>query len=225
MARIRFSTRLVTTGASGWMPPLAATASSHACARCSWSSRIVELEAVEAVGVEVDGDACRRRASSAIGPPRKASGETCPTTSPTDPPENRPSVMSATVMSPRPAQRGDRATSGRASRACPARRGALVADDDDVAVGERVGGVLERGDERRLALEHAGATGELPVDDAALDARDLQDGAALGREVAAQQAEAAGGLERRAHGEHDLAVGRRRVEPLELLGQASRRCR
>ena len=119
----------------------------------------------------------------------------------------------------RPTQRGDarRRVEHLGHARCAAR--ALVADDDDVAVGERVGRVLERGDERRLALEHAGAAGEPPVDDATLDAGHLQDGAALGREVAREQAEPTGGLERRAHREHDLAVGRRRVEPLDLLGQ------
>mmetsp|Transcript_43205 Transcript_43205/g.92018 ORF Transcript_43205/g.92018 Transcript_43205/m.92018 type:complete len:209 (-) Transcript_43205:1238-1864(-) len=40
--------------------------------------------------------------SKAIGPPTCASGETCPTQKPCEPPLNRPSVMSATSL-PRPA--------------------------------------------------------------------------------------------------------------------------
>ena len=93
--------------------------------------------------------------------------------------------MSAIGDASCPAQRRD--ARRRVEHLGHARRAAraLVADDDDVAVGERVGVVLERVDERALALEHAGTAGEPAVDDAPLDARHLQDRAALGRQVAA----------------------------------------
>jgi hypothetical protein len=98
-------------------------------------------------------------------------------------------------------------------------RGALVADDRDVTVRKGVGGILQRGDERRLALEHARAAGEPAADDAAFDSRHLQDGSAVGREVPLQQAEAARGLERCAHRVDDVAFGHGGVEPTDLLGQ------
>ena len=119
-----------------------------------------------------------------------------------------------------PAQRGDARRrveqlghAGRAARA-------LVADDDHVVVGERVG---RRPRARRSSARSLLKTRARPVNtpsvDAALDAGDLEDGAAVGREVAAQQAEAAGRLERRRRRVDDVAVGRRRVEPRDLLGQ------
>ena len=59
----------------------------------------------------------------------------------------------------------------------------------------------------------------MPSVDAALDAGELEDRAAVGREVAAQQAEAARRLERLRDGVDHLAVRRRRVEPRDLLGE------
>ena len=40
--------------------------------------------------------------NNAIGPPSCASGDTCPTTNPCEPPENLPSVIKATSL-PKPA--------------------------------------------------------------------------------------------------------------------------
>lgn len=56
--------------------------------------------------------------------------------------------------------------------------------------------MLKSGDERTLTVEDAGPTGEDTVVDTAFDASDLEDRAAVGREVAAEQAQAAGVLER-----------------------------
>ena len=56
MARMRVSTRLETTGASGWAPSFAATAVVPRRAARVVRAGVVELVAVEAVGVEVDDD-------------------------------------------------------------------------------------------------------------------------------------------------------------------------
>ena len=74
-------------------------------------------------------------------------------------------------------------------------------------------------DQLPLAVEDAGATGEDAVVEPALDAGDLQDGAAVGREVAAQQAQPAGVLERLGDGVGHVAIGPRRIEPADLLGE------
>ena len=68
---------------------------------------------------------------SAIGPPTAASGETCPIISPRVPPENRPSVSSATD-SPRPGADERAGDPEHLLHPGPADR-ALVPDHDDVA--------------------------------------------------------------------------------------------
>ena len=101
---------------------------------------------------------------------------------------------------------------GRAARA-------LVADDDHVVVGEVVGALVEGEDQVALGVEDPRPAGEHAVDDAALHARQLQDGAAVGRQVAAQQSQPPGGFEGLGAGVDDLVVGGRRREARHLLGQ------
>ena len=74
---------------------------------------------------------CRRRGGAAIGPPRNASGATWPTIRPWVAPEKRPSVISAT-SSPSPSPTSARGDVQHLAHPRAA-RGALVADDDDVA--------------------------------------------------------------------------------------------
>ena len=81
------------------------------------------------------------------------------------------------------------------------------------------GYLVERVDEVALAVEDAGATTEDAVVDAALDAGDLQDGATLGRQVAAEETQAAGVLEGLVDLVDDVFVRCGRVQPAELLGQ------
>ena len=69
---------------------------------------------------------------NAIGPPSTASGATWPTHRPVVPPENRPSVISSTSL-PRPGAL-DGAGDGQHLAHARSALGALVADDDDVAV-------------------------------------------------------------------------------------------
>ena len=115
----------------------------------------------------------------AIGPPRMASGATCPMTRPTEPPEKRPSVMSAIVI-PFCRQRvvirrrgvEHLRHAGRAART-------FVADHDHVAVGEHVGRLGRAPDERGLAVEDARAADEDAVFQPTLDAGDLDHGAAV----------------------------------------------
>ena len=77
-------------------------------------------------------------ATRAIGPPSSASGATWPITSPTDPPENRASVMRAMVMW-RWRHSAVIREVGSSSSGMPGRApGSLVADDHHVVVLERV---------------------------------------------------------------------------------------
>src|SRR3954447_20069338 len=171
-----------------------------------------------------------------IGPPWTASGATWATMKPWVAPEKRPSGMrapaSATPPPPTPARpaRAPRTPSGDGQHLAHAGAAgrALVADDDDVAGLDLA---LRHGGHRRfLVLEHG--RGALVVDP--LVAGELHD-AAVGREVAAQDREAAGGLDRVVdRADDDLALGLLRlggvladraagdghrvlVEPAELL--------
>jgi hypothetical protein len=92
-------------------------------------------------------------------------------TRPTEPPEKRASVMSAIVMPFWPTERRD--ARGRIEELRHAGRAArpFVADDHHVVVGEDRRRVLERGDERRLAVEDARPPVKTPSSHAALDAR------------------------------------------------------
>ena len=81
----------------GWMPPFAATTFSHAALRLLEDRRVGELRAVELVLVEVGNDFVAVL-DQAMGPPSAASGPTWPITRPTEPPEKRASVISATVI-------------------------------------------------------------------------------------------------------------------------------
>ena len=137
--------------------------------------------------------------SAASGPPFDASGATWPTMNPCVAPEKRPSVTSATE-SERPSPTiaaGDvehLAHAGAAVRA-------LVADHDDVA-GDDLAGLDRRErlllgveDPGRAAVERAVVAGEL-------------DRAALGREVAVEDGDAAARLQRRLDRHDDrLALG------------------
>ena len=71
----------------------------------------------------------------------------------------------------------------------------------------------------RSPLKHAGPTREDAVLHAALDAGDLEDRPAHGRQIAAQQAQPAGVLEGLVDREDHLPVRRGRVEPAQLLRQ------
>ena len=137
--------------------------------------------------------------TAAIGPPSAASGAMWPAMKPRVAPEKRPSVSSATRLAEAlpHERRGDREHLAHARAADRA----LVADDDDVARLDLAGG--DRLHRVLLALEHA--RGALVV--AALVARELHD-AALGRDVAAQDREPAGRLDRVVERADDLlAVG------------------
>ena len=125
--------------------------------------------------------------TAAIGPPRGASGATWPAMKPWVAPEKRPSVSSATE-SPSPSPTSAAVTCEHLAHAGAA-GGALVADHHDVAGLDRL--ALDRGEGVLLGLEHARRAAVL----AAVVAGEL-DHAALGREVAAQDREAAVGLER-----------------------------
>ena len=81
----------------GWMPPLSATALSHAAlrlARIAGSDSAVQFSSSLLRSATISSPS----SISAIGPPSAASGPTWPITSPTDPPEKRASVISATTM-------------------------------------------------------------------------------------------------------------------------------
>ena len=70
-----------------------------------------------ALRVDVDRRSMSPSSTSAIGPPSAASGATCPIIRPWVPPENRPSVSSATRLAQPLAH--ERAGDARASPACP----------------------------------------------------------------------------------------------------------
>ena len=135
----------------------------------------------------------------AIGPPSAASGATWPIIRPWVPPENRPSVSSATE-SPRPSPTSAPVTCSISCMPGPADR-ALVADDDDVAGLDLLG--ADRVVAGRLRVEDAGRSAVL----AALVAGEL-DHAAVGRQRAVQDRQAAGRLERRLERDDDLLAGR-----------------
>ena len=73
--------------------------------------------------------------SAAIGPPRAASGATWPAMKPCVAPEKRPSVISATLVAE--ALADERGGDGQHLAHARPTRGALVADHDDVAGGDR----------------------------------------------------------------------------------------
>ena len=224
VARIRASTRSVTGTASGWTPPLPSAAARHAAARRFEHVGVAELHAVEAVGVQVDhnGVAVLHQRDR---PPEDGLGRDV-----ADDQTDR-STREACVGHQRDgdvalsAQRGD--PRGRVEQfghpGCAPRP--LVADHHHVVVLEAVRMPVERLDEGALAVEHAGAAGEDAVLHAPFDAGHLEDGAAIGSEVAAQQAQSAGVLEglRR--------PGRSRPRPeaagpvVVAVRPASRRCR
>ena len=137
--------------------------------------------------------------TTAIGPPSAASGATWPIIRPWVPPENRPSVRSATE-SPSPSPTSAAGDLEHLLHARPADR-ALVADDDDVAGHDllRTDGVVAG----RLGVEHAGRAAVL----AALVAGQLDD-AAVRRERAVEDGQPAVRLERRLERVDDLLAGR-----------------
>ena len=136
---------------------------------------------------------------AAIGPPATASGATCPAIRPRVAPEKRPSVSRATDVAE--ARAHDRR--GHAEHLAHARTalGAFVADHDDVAGLDGAG--LDGGEGRFLALEHP----RRPLVPGQRRAGHLHH-AALRRDVAVQHEQAAGGLERRVEGPHDVLSGR-----------------
>ncbi|MBX9920533.1 MAG: hypothetical protein K2Y33_12020 [Mycolicibacterium frederiksbergense] len=89
--------------------------------------------------------------------------------------------------------------------------GALVADDDDIAVGD--GAVLQRIERRSFTLENPrGALEHIGVEPGGLDHR------ALGRQRAVQDGDAAGRVDRVVHGAEHLAVRVRRFDMGQVLG-------
>ena len=154
--------------------------------------------------------------TSAIGPPSCASGVTCPTMKPCEPPEKRPSVTSATrVAQPGAHQRrGGRQHLGHAG---PALR-ALVADHDHAAA--RDPALLDGGQHRLFLVEDLRRPGEAE----AFLARELGD-RAVRREAAAQDLDVAGRLDRIVPGpDHRLAL--REVGPARRGSRpACGRCR
>ena len=84
---------------------------------------------------------------------------------------------------------------------------------------KRSGVLVERVEQRLLALEHARLAAEDVVLQAALDAGELEDRREVRRQVAAQHAQAAGRLVGLLDGVDDLAVGLLRAEALDLRGQ------
>ena len=123
----------------------------------------------------------------AIGPPSAASGATWPIIRPCVPPEKRPSVSSATE-SPRPSPTSAAGDLQHLLHPGPADR-ALVADDDHVAGLDPL--AADRVVAGRLRVEHPGRAAML----AALVAGQLDD-AAVGRERAVEDGQAAVRLER-----------------------------
>ena len=150
--------------------------------------------------VDVDRDLVAVARRAAIGPPRAASGATWPAMKPWVAPEKRPSVSSATC-SPRPSPTIAAVTREHLAHAGAAGR-ALVADHDDVA---RAGS--RRAVTAAIAASSPSNTRAGPRVAAALVAGELHD-AAVGREVAAQDREAAGRLERVVERAHDVLAGR-----------------
>ena len=138
--------------------------------------------------------------TAAIGPPTSASGATWPTMKPRVAPEKRPSVSSAT-SSPSPSPTSA-AGDARASRACRGRR-----------PGPRCGSRRRRRPRSARAVTAAIASSSHSNTRAGPAWCDrswpesLIDGA-LGREVAAQDRQAAGRLDRVVDGPHDLLAGR-----------------
>ncbi len=137
--------------------------------------------------------------TAAIGPPRAASGATWPIISPCVPPENRPSVMSATE-SPRPSPTSAAVTLQHLLHAGAADR-TLVADDDHVARLDLpvADGLVAVG----LRIEDASRPAMLP----SLVAGELHDAAFRG-ERAVQDGQPAGRLERRLDRANDRLAGR-----------------
>ena len=228
VARIRASTRSVTGVASGWTPPLPSTAAARL-------GRGPSAPACPGV-TELRGSRCGRSfrsttmvspsSTSAIGPPRKASGADVP-----DDQADRSargsaaSVIRAMVMLPLAAER--RNARGRVEQLWHPRSaaGAFVPDHHHVVVLEAVRTVFERLHEGTFAVEHAGSPREHAVLDPAFDAGDFEDRPALGGEVAAQKAESAGVLEGLVDRVDHVLVGSRRVESPHPLGQRLAGCR
>jgi hypothetical protein len=117
------------------------------------------------------------------------------------------------------AQRGD--PRRRIEQLGHARRAArtLVPDHHHVAVLEPLRRGRQRLDQCRLTVEDAGSSGEPAVVHAALDSGQLDDRAAVRSEVAAEQPQAAGRLERRRQRVDHLAVRRGRGQPGDLSGE------
>jgi hypothetical protein len=117
------------------------------------------------------------------------------------------------------AERGDRRRgieeSGRARRTS----WTLVADHHHVAILEPFGCGGDRLDQRRLTVEDAGAAHEPSPGHPALDVGELDHGAAVRGEVAVKQPQATHWLERCGQRMNHLAVGRRRIETGDLLGE------
>jgi len=118
-----------------------------------------------------------------IRPPSAASGETWPIERPEEPPEKRPSVISAQAL-PRPFDFSSSWVEHLLHAGAAAR--ALIDDHDDVAGLDPVG--QDRLDRGVLALQHARRTCEF--EDAGIDAGRLHD-AAVGGDVAVEHGEAA----------------------------------
>src|SRR5205807_6185753 len=78
---------------------------------------------------------------------------------------------------------------------------------------------LERVDQSGLAVEDTRTAAEHTVGKPALETGDLEDGSAVGGEVAAQQPQTAGVLVRLGSRVDDVAVGCGRIEPADLRGE------
>ena len=97
--------------------------------------------------------------------------------------------------------------------------GALIADDHHVVVAEVAGPFVERTDQRLFAVEDPGVAREDAAGHPALDTGQLQDRAAAGSEIALEQAQAAGVLERLGHRVDHPVIRKRRSEPADLLSE------
>ena len=137
--------------------------------------------------------------TAAIGPPRGASGATWPAMKPWVAPEKRPSVSSATE-SPRPSPWSAAVTASISRIPGPPDGPSLRITTTSPALDRAR---LDRGERVLLGLEHPRRAAVLPP----AVAGELDD-AAVGREVAAQDREAAVGRERVGERPHDgLALG------------------
>ena len=207
------------TGAtSGWTPPLPSAAARHAAARRPNTSGSSSSDAVEAVGVQVDHDGVAVL-DERDRPPEERFGRDVADDQADRSPREAGVGHQRDGDVPLPAQGRDPRCGVEQLGHARCAPGPLVADHHHVVVLEAVGMPVERLDEGALAVEHAGTPGEDAVLHPAFDAGDLEDRAAVGSEVAAQQAQSAGVLEGLLDRVDDVLVRRGRGEPSDLFGQ------